>query len=302
MLALIGSVHAVEAQRLPRRQRAATGNIQSILVDGRERTYVVRAPRARDAALPVVIVLHGGGGNADNAERMSGFTRLVEAEGLIAVYPDGSSRLGDRLLTWNAGHCCGYAMQNRVDDVRFIDALIDKLTLSHQVDTTRIYITGMSNGGMMTHRLAREMRHRPAAIAPVVGAVFGDETPARSPVAAIIFNGLRDNSVPADGGHSGGVGRRAWDGTPTRPNRDQGDFWSRSNGCTGEPTVSETPRVRKWVWPCPGARAVELYQLKEGAHAWPGGHPRRRGANTPPQDLDATRMMWEFFESKRVSG
>lgn len=295
-LALVAVPVVAQAQR--RRQRDEDQH--AIQVNGRERSYVVRAPRDRSGPFPVVIVLHGGGGNATNAEMMSGFTRLVEREGLVAVYPNGSGRLGERLLTWNARHCCGYAMDQRVDEVAFIDAMLDALAREFPVDLQRVYISGMSNGAMMTHRLAAELRHRPAAIAPVVGAVFGDEGPPASAVSAIIFNGLKDRAVPAAGGLGSGVGRRAWDGVPPAPNDAQGEYWRRAGGCEPTARVTDGSRVISKAWTCPGEIAVELHQIKDGAHAWPGGRAGRERGDAPSDAIDATAVMWEFFRTKRT--
>lgn len=274
---------------------------------GRTRTYVVRAPRGvtrESAPLPLVVVLHGGGGNAANAESMTGFTRLVERERIIVVYPNGSGRFKTKLLTWNAGHCCGDAMKERRDDVGFLGAMLDAVMAAYPVDPRRIYFTGMSNGAMMSHRVGRELAHRVAAIGPVVGAVFGDEPPAPSPVAAIIFNGLKDENVPAQGGLGSGIGRRAWDGTPARPNLDQGNYWAGVNGCTGAPRASDDGRIVRWTWSCPPGRGVELLQLKDNGHAWPGGRAGSRRGDTPSTSLDATEMMWTFFKAhpKRIVG
>lgn len=170
--------------------------------DGRTRTYKLHVP-ARVAqgtsAVPLVIMLHGGGGNADNAEMMSGFSRKADREGFIVAYPDGTGGGRAAMYTWNAGHCCGYAMQNKVDDVGFLGALIDQVQRDHRIDPSRVYVTGMSNGGMMSHRAGIGLADRIAAIAPVVGALFGDEATPRSPVSAIIINGMRDESVPYNG-------------------------------------------------------------------------------------------------------
>lgn len=268
--------------------------------EGRARSYVVRAPRGitrTGVPLPVVMVLHGGGGNAANAEEMTGFTRLVERERILVVYPNGSGVFKSKLLTWNAGHCCGKAMEDRRDDVGFLDAVLDAVIAAYPVDTRRIYVTGMSNGAMMAHRVGRELSHRVAAIAPVVGAVFGDETRAASPVAAIIFNGLQDKSVPSQGGLGNGIGQRAWDGTPARPNLDQGNYWADVNGCTNSPRVTDDGRTVHWTWTCPAGRAVELLQLKDNGHAWPGGRAGSRRGDTPSTSLDATEVMWAFFRA-----
>lgn len=131
------------------RDSTPSGQRQTLIHNGIARSYVVRAPREpaqHNGRLPLVLVLHGGGGNAAVAENMTGFTEKAAKEGFIVVYPEGSSRFKDKLLTWNAGHCCGYAMHNRVNDVGFINALLDKLIQDYPVDPKRIYATGMSNG------------------------------------------------------------------------------------------------------------------------------------------------------------
>jgi polyhydroxybutyrate depolymerase len=308
--ALAIATHA-EAQRRPIRDRARDGmgrrgdaqtaqNRQSVQVGGRNRTYLLRVPQtvARGTPLPLVIVLHGGGGNADNAELMTGFSALVDREELIVAYPDGSGRQGrNMLLTWNAGHCCAYAMQNNVDDVAFIDALITQVARTYSVDPQRVYVTGMSNGAMMSHRLGRELSHRIAAIAPVVGAVFGDEAVASSPVSAIMINGLKDESVPANGGPPGGLAKSQWDGTHPLPNVDQGNFWARSNGCNTTPSSSEQRQVIAWRWSCPAGLAVEVHQLRNGGHAWPGGKAGSKRGDRPSNVMDATETIWAFFKA-----
>jgi polyhydroxybutyrate depolymerase len=277
-------------------------------VGNRLRSYVVRAPRGvtrRSAPLPLVIALHGGGGNARNAEVMMRFTDLVERERLIVVYPNGTGneeRAAGRgrgvpaMYTWNARYCCAYAMQNDVDDVAFINALIDQLSRTLPVDPARIYATGMSNGAMMSHRFGRELSSRLAAIAPVVGAVFGGEALATSPVSAVIINGLLDASVPAAGGPPGGIGRNQWRGTP-RPNEDQGRYWARANGCRDAPDRRDEGQIISWRWSCPPGVDVVLHQLRDGTHEWPGGPRGRRGVSPSSVSMDATAVIWEFFKA-----
>jgi polyhydroxybutyrate depolymerase len=272
-----------------RRQRLSHGGV--------ERSFVVRAPDSQARRLPLVLVLHGGGGNAANAERMTGFTELARTRGFIVAYPEGSSRLKDRLLTWNAGHCCGYAMKRKVDDVGFIDALIEKLSAAYPIDPARIYVTGMSNGGMMAHRLGRELPHRFAAIAPVVATLFGDEAQPDQPVSALMINGMLDRSVPWQGGAPGGRAADAWDGTPAKPALAQGEFWARANGCTGDPERADRSKLRIWRYRCPAGKAVELYLLEDTGHAWPGGRRGTPRADDPGASLDASALIWEFFRT-----
>lgn len=279
---------------------AAPEEYQTLTFGGNTRAYVVRAPTALAPGgprVPLVLVLHGGGGNAANAEQMTGFTAKARAEGFIVVYPEGSGRLPHRLLTWNAGHCCGYAREQRVDDVGFVNALLDQLIASYPVDTRRIYATGMSNGGMMVHRLGIGLAHRFAAIAPVVGTVFGDEPQPAASVSALMINGLLDENVPPQGGAAGGRGARAWDGTPARPALEQATFWARADGCAAAPRPDDSGARTLWRYTCPHHRAVELYLVKDNGHAWPGGQQGSRRGDKPGSSLNATDVIWAFFKA-----
>jgi polyhydroxybutyrate depolymerase len=279
----------------------ATGSRQSLLVEGVERSYVARVPRdlvQRGGLAPLVLVLHGGGGNAANAEAMTGFSEKAEREGFIVAYPEGSGRFKGRLLTWNAGHCCGYAMERRVNDVAFIDALLDKLIEDYPVDPKRIYVTGMSNGGMMAHRLGIELSGRIAAIAPVVAAVFGDEAPPAHPVSALMINGMLDKAVPNAGGQPGGNFPDAWDGTAAKPVQEQAAFWARANSCANDPDEQDRGAFIRWEYLCPAGQAVELYLVKDNGHAWPGGQKRRRQGDQPSSSLSATDVIWDFFRTR----
>lgn len=295
-LLVLSSACSASAQRGARRGGGDASGERTLTHSGRERSYVVRAPRALSPSgpVPVVLVLHGGGGSAANAERMSGFTALVERERVLVVYPNGSSRLGP-LRTWNAGHCCAYAREQQIDDVGFINALLDTLEATYPVDRARIYVTGMSNGAMMSHRLARELSHRIAAIAPVVGALFGDESMPAGPVAMLAFNGALDQLIPADGGGDGRAVAGGFGGMRTRPVAEQGDYWARANGCTGAPTVSTRDALVHTQYRCPNGRAVALYLVQDNGHAWPGGQAGTRRADVPSRAIDATAAMWTFF-------
>jgi polyhydroxybutyrate depolymerase len=123
---------------------------------GRERSAIAHVPpRASEKAqLPVLLNFHGGGGHGANEQQYSLMDGLAGREIFIAVYPNGTGRFEKRLLTWNAGSCCAYAAVNNIDDVGFVRALIAELSLSLPINRRRVYATGLSNGGMMAHRLA----------------------------------------------------------------------------------------------------------------------------------------------------
>ena len=299
-LLIATSLVAVDAQR---RGGSARDTVERSLVHGgRTRTYLVHDV-ARTTPAPVVIALHGGGGNADNAVTMTAFDRLAERDGFIAVYPNGTARRDRRiLLTWNAGHCCAAAMEQRTDDVGFIGALIDRLVASGRADRSRIYVTGMSNGGMMAHRLGRELSTRIAAIAPVVGAVFGDEPPPLAPMPAFIVVGADDTVVPGAGGSlqlRALLGNRAAADRDVAPAVAQADYWARHNGCS-DPERTTTPAASTVSYTrCTSGAPVVFHTVTGNGHAWPGGRAGRRGAAEPSRSFDASEAMWTFFRTQR---
>jgi polyhydroxybutyrate depolymerase len=143
--------------------------------DGDQRKVILHIPPAYDKSskLPLVIVLHGGGGSAEQVQRQSQMDRYADQFGFVVAYPNGSGRLEDAIFTWNSGHCCGYALEHNVDDVGFLIALIDSLNKQYAIDPNRVYVTGMSNGAMMAYRTGAELADKIAGIAPVAGTIGG---------------------------------------------------------------------------------------------------------------------------------
>ncbi|CAN5456345.1 hypothetical protein BH11PSE11_BH11PSE11_03210 [soil metagenome] len=280
--------------------KANSSQTQSLLHDGIERSYVVRTPAKpalANSLLPLVIVLHGGGGNAAYAESMTGFTAKGDKENFIVVYPEGTGPYKGMLLTWNSGHCCAFAMRGKVDDVGFISALIDKMIRDYPVDPKRVYATGMSNGGMMAHRLGIELSGKIAAIAPVVATVFGDEVKPQQAVAALMINGMLDKSMPVLGGPTAGRNPDAWDGTPLKPSTAQAEYWAGANGCKNTPEKQDRGAYLQWRYPCPAGGSVEIYLIKDDGHSWPGGKAGSRFGDTPGSALRGTDVIWDFFKA-----
>jgi polyhydroxybutyrate depolymerase len=283
-----------------RNRSSVSADRQYLVHDGIERSYVVRLPPGHPRTgerLPLVLVLHGGGGNAAITESMTGFTAKARAEGFIVVYPEGTGRLKGKLLAWNAKHCCGHAMENAIDDVGFISDLLDRLTARYPVDPRRIYVTGMSNGAMMAHRLGIELSDRLAAVATVVGTLFGDEPAPAHAVSALIINGMLDRNVPHAGGPPGGRFSNAWDGTPTLPSIRQATFWASADHCTTGVETRDQDGVVHLKYLCPNGKAVESYLLADSGHAWPGGERGGRRGDAPSTSLNATDVIWDFFRA-----
>jgi len=268
----------------------------SLRHDGRARTYAVHLPPSYDPAKswPVVLILHGGGGQGTQIAEMTGFSEKADREGFIAVYPNGSGRWQNRFLTWNAGNCCAWAYENRIDDAGFIRALIGQLKKDYTVDEKRVFATGISNGGMMSYRLACELSDQIAAIGPVAGAQNVDCRPAR-PVSVIILHGTADLYVL----YNGGAPLRMVDVRNPRVDRPVSAavaFWVKRNGCADTPVKERKGKVIiERYGNCNAGTAVTLYTLQYEGHTWPGGTKWAFWADEPSREISATDVIWEFF-------
>jgi polyhydroxybutyrate depolymerase len=273
---------------------------RSLEVDGRTRTYLVHVPAKHDpkAPAPVVLVFHGGGSNAEQMVRFCGLNETADKHGFIVVYPNGTGRL-EKVLTFNGGNCCAFAMRQGVDDVAFTGALLDDLATVANVDPKRVYATGMSNGAIMAYRAASELSDRIAAIAPV-GGPMGTETcsPTR-PVSVIHFHGLDDEFAPFAGGKGKGVS-----GTDFFSVEHCIQAWVKANGCKDEPTVEELPDkandgtkvTHKTYGGGKDGAEVVLVAIEGAGHTWPGREPLLKFLGKSTKNISANEMMWEFFE------
>lgn len=284
----------------------------SISHGGFRRSYLVRIPPHATSALPlpVVINFHGAGSNARTQKWYSRMDRIADREGFIAVYPNGTGVLSERLLTWNAGNCCGSAALYRVDDVGFALAVIDDLARRTPIDRERIYATGLSNGSMMAYRLAAEASERIAAVAGVAGAMTVPDFAPKVPVPVMHIHSVDDHLALYDGGL--GHGLPALDTRIFHPSVSAMlTQWLRHNGCperreADEPIAGTGPDERhtatRFVWRgCRDGTEVVLWRLQGAGHVWPGGRrdfmPALLGPSTAV--IDANREIWEFFRRFR---
>lgn len=273
--------------------------------DGRQREALVHVPPAiRDGrTLPVVMMFHGGGGSMKQAAEAYGLPEKADQAGFIAVFPHGTGALRENgaLATWNAGHCCGEARDNQVDDVGFVRALVAELQRRLPIDRNRIHATGMSNGGMMVYRLACEATDLFASVAPVAGT---DNTVRCAPSRAIPvmhLHALDDTHVLYGGGAGPDAFRDRSKVTEFRSVPDTVARWAGFDGCRGAPQrVLTVPgawceRYRG----CNGGSAVQLCVTETGGHSWPGAGPARRGKAMPSQAISANDLIWDFFRAAR---
>lgn len=278
------------------------------------RNYLVHVPpqAAAGRPLPVMLAFHGGG---SNAEVMRSYTRMdaaADRDGYIAVYPNGSSGLQGRFLTWNAGNCCGPAAALQVDDVGFALAVLDDLAVRTPIDASRVYATGLSNGAMMAYRLAAEASHRIAAVAGVAGAMSLARFAPAHPVPVLHVHSAQDHIARFDGGF--GPPRTIAD---TRmfhtPVEEALRRWLDHDGCPLKPAVVETiegvkgtpdeahSAIRRVYRPCRDKVEVVLLQIHGAGHVWPGGvrdyNPQLLGTGTAV--VDANAEIWRFVSRFR---
>ena len=273
----------------------SSNSIYTLNHDGIERTYVLHIPPSYDETqpLPLVLDFHGGGGNANSQIRTSGFSELADEKGFIVVYPNGTGRFEDKILTWNGGTCCGYAVTNNIDDVGFIRALISELESEYNIDPKRIYATGLSNGGIMSYRLACDASDLFAAIGPVAGTQNYVRCEPSEPVSVIHFHGTNDTHLP----YGGGSGDDSIAGVLFKSVDESINFWLIFNLCNMTPQIEIVDDIQHETYSgCANQIEVELYTILGGKHAWPGSDgPAWPGGDQPTQTISATELMWEFF-------
>lgn len=263
---------------------------------GLSRTFRVHVPPgyAGTQARPVVLMLHGGGGSGRQLEEASSNMNVVaDREQVIAVYPDGTGTI----RTWNAGGCCGAAVRDDIDDVGFVAALLDHVEAELCVDRARVFVGGMSNGGMMTHRLACELAPRIAAVAPVAATdMTATCSPAR-PIPVLHIHGTEDGHVPWEGGIGCGPAGVAFVAVPASMEQ-----WRMRNACTTTTallTEQGDGRCEAFTGCATGATTA-LCTVTGGGHSWPGGAPNADLADCPADGAQSTtfpasEVMWSFF-------
>lgn len=270
------------------------GTTEGSITASRERTFRVHVPPSYEAGkpMPVVLMFHGGGGSAEQLQEASAQMDVIaDREGFITIYPNGTGAFA----TWNGGICCGRAVQDEIDDVAFVGALLDHLEAEVCVDKKRIFSSGMSNGGIMSHRLGCELSERIAAIAPVAGTIgVTDCTPTR-PVPVMHIHGTDDGYVPWNGGVACDLPVEPFISVPTTI-----DNWLTINGCDGTSSEAFT-EGNGTCTAYDGCEApVVLCTIEGGGHSWPGGEPNADILNCPedgPQSetFSASEAAWQFF-------
>lgn len=267
----------------------------SLVSSGEERKYLLYVPESYDPATPtpLVISLHGFAEWPAHLMNISGWNDLADQYGFIVVYPSGAGFP----KRWRSSPASGGGSDLPID-VAFISDLIDHLSASYNIDPRRVYANGLSNGGGMSFLLSCELSDRIAAIGSVAGAFslsWEDCHPSR-PVPTIIFHGTADPIVPFQGDPP-----RSFN-IPLPELTAWVDTLAARNGCDPDPVELPAQGEARGVQYTGCDADVAFYTIDGGGHTWPGGVPMPAivvGHTT--QDIDATRLMWTFFQQNPLT-
>lgn len=268
----------------------ASGDVVwNITSGGLARVVNVHIPASYDPSrgTPLVLNFHGFSSDAPQEAILSLMNDKADNEGFVVAYPYGTGTP----LSWNAGACCGTAASTGVDDIQFVKDILATASDKLCVDPARVYATGMSNGGFMSHRIGCELSDTFAAVAPVAG-VLGIPTctPSR-PMPVLHFHGTSDTLVPYNGSPTMGFASV----------EDTFHGWADRDGCTGDPqqTYAQGDATCQSYTQCAGGAEVTLCTIAGGGHTWPGGTPVPTLGVTST-DLNATDAMWTFFAAHHL--
>ncbi len=287
---------------------------RTVAVPGQEsRRYAMYVPPG-SATRPLLVAMHGGGGNARIQASSTLLSRLGAQQGVLIAYLEGSGVI----QTFNAGNCCGAAQTQNVDDVAFVSAVLTDVSSAFAVDANKIFATGFSNGGMMSHRLACALANRMSGIAAVGGAsgqfdrdgnVYYACTPAR-PIRVLHLHATNDRNYP----YAGGVGEGLSNTNFYSVEATIAD-WRTRNNVTAQATIEAvTPTTTCYRYETvanaslPSAAValcktdpVDVYDpatgiVHGGGHSWPGGNRSPSPmSDAPVTDFDANNYLWGFL-------
>lgn len=290
--AVIGILHAEEIDG-------------TLIVDNVERNYILYLPSGytSDGSYPLVIVLHGGGGEAKGTMKMTGFNVIADRERFIAVYPNGQDK------QWRDGRI-GEKLPKRYDDVKFISCLIDTLSANYTINTKRVFATGISNGGFMSFYLAYKLSDKILAVAPVCANVpenLKDEYKLSNPISMLLINGTDDKLVKYNGGRVG-FGKFITDRGNSISTDESIGIWQKQLGCNSAPikeNITDTDKddgcyAEGFTYSdCLNNTQLILIKIIGGGHTWPSGPqylPKAIVGNVC-RDFNAGEVIWGFFKS-----
>jgi polyhydroxybutyrate depolymerase len=287
---------------------AQTNIIDSLVHQTYQRKYTVHTPTGFTNTTPVslVLMLHGGGGTMANAQGFTNLNSVSNTNGFLVVYPQGYGIIISGGFSWADGRGTSADIAG-IDDLGFINKLLDTLIANYTIDTNKIYICGFSNGGFMTQRFACQLNQRYAAMASLGSimdtTLFASCNPTR-PIPMLFMLGTSDPFVPCNGGPMIGSGSV----TPIVGMDTLLNFWKTNNNCLAsispinlpdiDPTDTSTVTVFSFT-NCSCNSDILFYRINGGGHTWPGVEipSYEIVAGQTNEDIQASVELWNFFKA-----
>ena len=283
---------------------------RTVASEGEQRIYLARVPehRVAECPLPVLVVLHGGGGSAAFAHRVHGWVELSQRAGCLVVFPEATCEDPSRPACvrsnpriWNDGSRRSAVAKRNVDDIGYLAAVLDDVQQAFPADPRRVFVTGFSNGASMTFRTGVELSDRLAAVAPVSGHLCLDDPRPVRPLSMLYMIGLADPINP----FAGGPTVSPWGSRRQKPPvMDSLHTWLRLIDASEQPTRQVQSDGVRQVCYGPGStnRELQLYTIEGQGHEWPGAQRTLPRIISGPQTdkLNATQVVWDFFVSTRI--
>ena len=307
--ALVLPAAAIPAETLAVKLSAGDHRV-ALSVDGLERTYILHIPPAvaTRGPLPLIVVLHGTYGTGRKMQLGLGFDPYADQLGFYVAYPDAYQEPGKRKTArWNDGRGTLESSLVGIDDVKFIVSLVKDIAANVPLDKSRIFVTGASNGGMMTYRLGCETSGVFAGIAPVIAnipqPIFESCSP-QAPLDFLAINGDADPFVPFAGGEvCSGTPSRLCEGGWVQSQHESLAKFAAANGCDPVPQSANLPvRVddgtfieQQTYTNCSGGARVASYVVHNGGHTWPPRESQVKAGGQATGNLDATQVIVRFF-------
>ncbi|MDP3196323.1 PHB depolymerase family esterase [Tabrizicola sp.] len=260
-----------------------------------DRWYRIDLP-ADPRGAPLILALHGGGGDPGQFARASGLARAATRAGFAVAFPAGTGRREDRLLTWNGGYCCGWAARRDVDDIGFLKHVIADAAQRFGVDGQGVYLTGMSNGSILAETFAAKHPDLVRAVAGVAGTMDTRRNRVQGQVPALIIHGTADTMVP----FAGGLGDTSLTRTKfaSVPSVVQAFLAPWGGGLVQTSRAIDTrddgTSVTVTDYRTRGRVVLRLMTVEGGAHHWPGGR-KARLTEGKTEEIDATTEILRFF-------
>ncbi|MBE52508.1 MAG: hypothetical protein CL448_05680 [Acidimicrobiaceae bacterium] len=256
--------------------RSSDLETNSISVNQTTRTYLTYWPSVTSGLVPVIIDFHGGAGTAEVQYITSNFVDIADREGILVIYPQADVRAGS---VWNTLHSEEGNKVAGVDDFGFIAAIIESFDSNPNIDTSRIYVSGYSNGAAMAYQIACHLNNDIAGFVVMSGLFpleveypcdITHETP------GIIINGTSDYERPMTGIEGYAL-----------PVREAASWWAIQNGSTQESTIQDR-NIERTTYETPSGTQIQLFIVEGGGHDW---------FTFDVDDVPMNEFIWEFLSS-----